>query len=408
MADELAAHSAGGAGPRAALWRSLKAEALDRLGRREEAIELAQAELEVTRAFGAPSALGRTLRVLGTLERDDGLDRLREAVAVVEGSTARLEHAKALAALGASLRRARQPSEAREPLRRALELAGVCGADGLAAQVRAELHAAGARPRRDALSGVDSLTPSERRVADLAVAGTQQPRDRPGALRDAEDGRGPPLERLSQARHPLAARARARRLGTRRSPRGARRNRRVAVSGSPRCGMAGADRCSLAHRSKGPDPWPSPITRPHLGRVVRPGDHDWDAARSTFNVLIDQQPEAIAFPASEREVAAVVADARERGLRVAVQATGHNPGPLGSLEGTLILNTSALTGVSIDADARACGPARRRAGRRSRRSCPSSGWRRSTAPRRTWASSATRSAAASAGSPASTACRPTP
>jgi len=89
-----------------------------------------------------------------------------------------------------------------------------------------------------------------------------------------------------------------------------------------------------------------------LGRVVRPGDADWDAARGTFNLLHDQQPAAIAFPADVREVAAVIADAAERGLRVAPQATGHNAGPLGSLEGTLILNTSALTGVSIDAAAR--------------------------------------------------------
>ncbi|GIH28667.1 oxidoreductase [Acrocarpospora phusangensis] len=88
-----------------------------------------------------------------------------------------------------------------------------------------------------------------------------------------------------------------------------------------------------------------------LGRVVRPGDPDWDAARGTFNLLIDQRPEAIAFPADDREVAAVIAYARRHGLRVAAQATGHNPGPLGSLAGTLILNTSALTEVSIDADA---------------------------------------------------------
>ena len=150
------------------------------------------------------------------------------------------------------------------------------------------------------------------------------------------------------------------------------------------------------------------VTPKHLGHVVRPGDPDWDAARGTFNLLIDQQPEAIAFPADEREVAAVVADAREHGLRVAPQATGHNAGPLGSLEGTLILNTSALTGVSIDADARRvrvgaatrweagdAAPVRARAGRRC------------TAPRPTSASSATRSAAGSAGSPASTACRRT-
>ncbi|MET7392060.1 FAD-binding oxidoreductase [Dactylosporangium sp. NPDC005572] len=93
-------------------------------------------------------------------------------------------------------------------------------------------------------------------------------------------------------------------------------------------------------------------TSTNLGRVVRPGDDAWDAARGTFNLLIDQSPEAIAFPADDREVAAVIAYAREHGLRVAPQATGHNPGPLGSLAGTLILNTSALTGVSIDAGAR--------------------------------------------------------
>jgi FAD/FMN-containing dehydrogenase len=88
------------------------------------------------------------------------------------------------------------------------------------------------------------------------------------------------------------------------------------------------------------------------GRLVQPGDHDWDGARGAFNLLIDQRPEAIAFPANEREVAAVIAYARERDLRVAAQATGHNPGPLGSLEGTLILNTSAMTDVSVDAAAR--------------------------------------------------------
>lgn len=170
-ADELAAHCAAMPDPARLWWRSLKAQALDLLDRREEGIQLAREELRVTRAFGAPWSLGRTLRVLGTLEREQGLDTLREAVDVLEGSTARLEHAKAVGALGAGLRRARKPTEAREHLRRALELASACGADGLAANVRAELHSAGARPRRDALGGVQSLTPSERRVVDLAAAG---------------------------------------------------------------------------------------------------------------------------------------------------------------------------------------------------------------------------------------------
>jgi FAD binding domain len=86
--------------------------------------------------------------------------------------------------------------------------------------------------------------------------------------------------------------------------------------------------------------------------VVLPGDPDWDTVRQTFNVLHDQQPEAIARPRDEREVAATVRYARDRGLRLAAQATGHNAGPLGSLAGTMIVNTSRLTGVRIDAAAR--------------------------------------------------------
>ena len=68
------------------------------------------------------------------------------------------------------------------------------------------------------------------------------------------------------------------------------------------------------------------------GRVVVPGDDDWDAARQAFNLLVDQRPAAVAFPVSERDVIAAVDYAREHGLRVAPQATGHNAGPLGSLD----------------------------------------------------------------------------
>ena len=157
--------------PAVGQWRSLKAQALDRLGRTDEALALAAEEVELARSFGAPWTLGRSLRVLGTLERDGGLGHLQEAVAVLEGSPARLECAKALAALGTRLRHLRQPTEAREPLRRALQLADACGAGGLAEQVRTELYAAGARPRTTALQGVEALTASERRVADLAAEG---------------------------------------------------------------------------------------------------------------------------------------------------------------------------------------------------------------------------------------------
>ncbi len=155
--------------PSAAPWRSLKAEALDRLDRREEATELALAELEAARAWGASQAVGRALRVLGQLRREEGIDDLREAVATLEGSAARLEQAKALLALGTALRLARAPTEARGPLRRALEIASACSAEATIERAREELAAAGVRPRREALGGVESLTPSERRVAGMAA-----------------------------------------------------------------------------------------------------------------------------------------------------------------------------------------------------------------------------------------------
>jgi DNA-binding NarL/FixJ family response regulator len=170
-AEDYARHGAYVQNPAHAPWRSLKALALDRAGRTAEALEIAASEVESGRQIGAPRALGRALRVLGTLQREDGIDTLREAVAVLDGSPAKLEHAKALAAFGAALRRDRRPSESREPLRQALELATVCGADPVAELARSELHASGARPRTAALSGVESLTPSESRVAELAAGG---------------------------------------------------------------------------------------------------------------------------------------------------------------------------------------------------------------------------------------------
>ena len=157
--------------PRYYPWRSLKAQALDRLGRENEAVALADEELEIARGWGSPGTVGRSLRVLGTILRADGIELLEEACALLEGVPARLEHAKALAALGAALRRADKPTDAREPLRRALEVADVCGARRLADDVRTEIYATGARPRTTALSGILALTASERRVADLAAGG---------------------------------------------------------------------------------------------------------------------------------------------------------------------------------------------------------------------------------------------
>jgi DNA-binding CsgD family transcriptional regulator len=157
--------------PAWAPWRSLRALALAGLDRRDEAGELLADELEWARRWGAPGALGRTLRLLSVIGPAPGVERSREAVEVTEDSPARLEHAKALVAFGSTLRRARKPMAARDSLRLGLEIAARCGAQPLVEHARAELYAAGARPKRDALTGPESLTPSERRVAELAARG---------------------------------------------------------------------------------------------------------------------------------------------------------------------------------------------------------------------------------------------
>jgi DNA-binding CsgD family transcriptional regulator len=158
--------------PTTAPWRSDAALARLELGEQAEARALAAEELALAQAFGAPRALGVALRAAGLAEDGKrGLELLRQAVDVLERSAARLEYARAMADLGAALRRAGHRAESREVLRPALHLAHRCGALALTERTHTELIAAGARPRRLVLSGLDSLTPSERRVAQLAAAG---------------------------------------------------------------------------------------------------------------------------------------------------------------------------------------------------------------------------------------------
>jgi DNA-binding CsgD family transcriptional regulator len=153
-------------------WRSTAAMALAAQERLEEARELATEEVELARRLGAPRAIGVALQAMSLAET--GERRLRaaqESVTVLAASPARLEHARAMCGLGIALRQARRRVEARGPLREALDLALRCGGARIASQAREELVLAGARPRRDRISGRDALTAAELRVAHLASLG---------------------------------------------------------------------------------------------------------------------------------------------------------------------------------------------------------------------------------------------
>jgi DNA-binding CsgD family transcriptional regulator len=152
--------------------RAGAAQALLRLGERESARQMAQAELRDVRVFAGPRALGVASRVAGLAQGSErGIELLYESVASLRDSPALLELAHSLAELGAALRRAGQRAAAREPLAEALDLAARCGARRLAARAREELKATGARPRRAWRTGVEALTPSELRIVRLAAEG---------------------------------------------------------------------------------------------------------------------------------------------------------------------------------------------------------------------------------------------
>jgi DNA-binding CsgD family transcriptional regulator len=153
-------------------WRGEAALVSSALGDEPEARRLAREQLELARVFGRPWTLGISLRTCGVVEGGEpGQGLLAEAVQTLERSQSRLELARALSDHGTALRRTGQRVQARAELERALDLAHGCGARRIANQARAELIAAGAKPRRDAITGRDALTAGELRVARLAAQG---------------------------------------------------------------------------------------------------------------------------------------------------------------------------------------------------------------------------------------------
>jgi FAD/FMN-containing dehydrogenase len=88
------------------------------------------------------------------------------------------------------------------------------------------------------------------------------------------------------------------------------------------------------------------------GHVAVPGDSDWDRARLAWNLAVDQNPEAVVFAESAEDVARTVSFAAANGLKVAAQGTGHGAAPLPPLDGTILLKTERMRGISIDTEER--------------------------------------------------------
>ncbi|MER7150206.1 AAA family ATPase [Streptomyces lydicus] len=153
-------------------WRSEAALVYAALRQGEAARALAEEELRLARSWGVPEVTGVAVRALGVVVGGrKGLDLLGEAVRLLDGTPARVRYAQALADCGVLARKVGRLSEARAHLRQAVSVAHECTATSLADQALAELRAAGDRPRTRTFHGVGALTPTERRVADLAGRG---------------------------------------------------------------------------------------------------------------------------------------------------------------------------------------------------------------------------------------------
>jgi DNA-binding CsgD family transcriptional regulator len=150
-------------------WRSALASVLPDPA---EAQVLAGTELARARQAGQPRGIGIALRASALLgDRDERIPLLREAAETLSRSPSALELARTLTEYGTALARGGQRASAREPLGQAMDMAARCGAQPLARRAREELRAIGARPRRERLTGIESLTPGELGVARLAAQG---------------------------------------------------------------------------------------------------------------------------------------------------------------------------------------------------------------------------------------------
>ena len=91
-----------------------------------------------------------------------------------------------------------------------------------------------------------------------------------------------------------------------------------------------------------------------MGAVTMPGDAGWDEARQAWNLAVDQRPAAVAEPETVADVVTIVNFARERGLRVAPQGTGHAATALAeaSLHDTILVKTHRMRVVEVDPECR--------------------------------------------------------
>ena len=88
------------------------------------------------------------------------------------------------------------------------------------------------------------------------------------------------------------------------------------------------------------------------GRVLRPADDGYDAARRVHNGLVDRAPAVIVRCRTAADVAAGVRFARAAGLDLSVRGGGHNVAGRAVADGAVMIDLAEMKATSVDAQAR--------------------------------------------------------
>lgn len=169
--SDIAERSGFGPGP-SMLVAPFRARVLVAAGEQARARELADDAMAAARRWGAPGTVAHAARAVAISRGgEEAIRQLEGAAEILKDSPRRLGRAEVLVDLGEALRRQGRRAEARPPLREALKIARQGGAARVGKRARHELQACGETVRRYTPIGIESLTPSERRVAELAASG---------------------------------------------------------------------------------------------------------------------------------------------------------------------------------------------------------------------------------------------
>src|SRR3954466_15198177 len=84
------------------------------------------------------------------------------------------------------------------------------------------------------------------------------------------------------------------------------------------------------------------------GRLLAPGDAEYDEARRLHNGMIDKRPALVAQCRSTADVIDAVNLGRDAGVEIAVRAGGHGVAGRAATDGGLMIDLSAMKGVHVD------------------------------------------------------------